>query len=209
MPYSDQDQNNAYHKKYYQQNREKMIADQKVRNDTMTDEEKAKRKEYMRQYHKAYYEANKEKIAEQAKEKYQKNKDAHKQKSKRWRENNPERAKEIYAAYADANREKISQRSKDWYAQNKERAAKSARIAKLKKYGITEKDYQEILASQGFKCAICGADHQETKDAALRVDHCHETGTVRGLLCNKCNTGLGLLGDTADAIMKAAAYLTK
>lgn len=73
--------------------------------------------------------------------------------------------------------------------------------------------YNELLATQGGVCAICKEKdkrvHRVTgKQWDLAVDHCHETGEVRGLLCNKCNRGLGLLGDKADTLMRAVAYLT-
>lgn len=57
-------------------------------------------------------------------------------------------------------------------------------------YGISLGDYNELLAQQSEKCAICGK-HQSEFDYPLHVDHNHQTGKVRGLLCVGCNTGLG------------------
>lgn len=71
-------------------------------------------------------------------------------------------------------------------------------------YGITIDQYNAMLAAQGGGCALCGA---EPKRRPLDVDHCHETGKVRGLLCNKCNTSLGRLGDTLESILKIVSYL--
>lgn len=59
-----------------------------------------------------------------------------------------------------------------------------------------------FLKQQAGACAIC-----ETKKRRLYVDHCHDTGLVRGLLCPACNTGIGLLGDNAETLSKAVAYL--
>jgi len=76
------------------------------------------------------------------------------------------------------------------------------------KYGITENHYQELLKKQGGVCAVCGSP--ESGNASCRrlvVDHCHETGAVRGLLCHQCNTGIGQLRDSAEMLEKAAAYL--
>ena len=59
-----------------------------------------------------------------------------------------------------------------------------------------------FLKQQAGACAIC-----ETKKRRLYVDHCHDTGLVRGLLCPACNTGIGLLGDNVETLLKAVSYL--
>jgi Recombination endonuclease VII. len=74
-----------------------------------------------------------------------------------------------------------------------------------KEYGITVEDVMAFLHLQSGCCAICQRQFTEP----FRVDHDHNTGVVRGLLCNNCNLGLGLLGDTTDAIEKALNYLRK
>lgn len=71
-------------------------------------------------------------------------------------------------------------------------------------YGITLKEYNKILKKQEGGCAICGTTALEQ---ALSVDHDHDTGEVRGLLCSNCNRGIGLLGDSSDTLMRAAEYL--
>lgn len=83
---------------------------------------------------------------------------------------------------------------------------KRAFDARLKKYGITEEDYRYFYAIQKGCCAICKIPEKAIKKA-LCVDHCHETGKVRGLLCNSCNAGIGLLGDSYEIIIKAAYYV--
>lgn len=70
-------------------------------------------------------------------------------------------------------------------------------------YGLTQGGYAELQAIHGGRCAICG---DPAKDA-LNVDHCHDTGTVRGLLCEKCNLGLGLFADDPERLRAAAEYL--
>jgi hypothetical protein len=78
------------------------------------------------------------------------------------------------------------------------------------KYGITEAQYNEMLESQGNKCAICKSS--ETKDKKrhrFMVDHCHSTGVVRGLLCSSCNKAIGLLHDSPDILQSAISYLQK
>jgi len=72
-------------------------------------------------------------------------------------------------------------------------------------YGITEEDLQKILKLQGGICKICGTDTPEGKGWV--VDHNHKTGEVRGILCAKCNTGLGMFGDSKERLQKAINYL--
>lgn len=73
-------------------------------------------------------------------------------------------------------------------------------------YGITPEKYDEMLVAQGGLCKICrGSDNGPW--GKLAVDHCHKTGRVRGLLCAKCNKGLGQFNDNPELIRLAAAYL--
>jgi len=71
-------------------------------------------------------------------------------------------------------------------------------------YDITLEDYDALLRRQHGRCAICGRIPQKMR---LAVDHDHETGGVRGLLCQRCNTGIGHLGDDPERCDRAAAYL--
>lgn len=80
----------------------------------------------------------------------------------------------------------------------------------VRKYGITQHDYNALLASQGGVCGICGSDDPSKGRAGNKffcVDHDHITGRVRGLLCVPCNTGLGRLGDNVASLERAIAYL--
>ena len=73
----------------------------------------------------------------------------------------------------------------------------------VKKYGITEADYKRMFAAQKGKCAVCG----KTQERAFDVDHCHNSGVVRGLLCTSCNRMIGHAGDDASRLVRGAAYL--
>jgi hypothetical protein len=90
-----------------------------------------------------------------------------------------------------------------------------SRAAGLKRrYGITEEDYEKLLEEQGGKCAICGSTQGRVHTATgeprhLAVDHDHETKEIRGLLCDPCNQGIGLLGDDPNRLVDAAAYLMR
>ena len=83
---------------------------------------------------------------------------------------------------------------------------------KLKKqFGMTLEAYDQMLAAQNGVCAICRKP-ETAKDGyggvkRLSVDHNHETGKVRGLLCGRCNTGLGFFKDNPDVLAEATAYL--
>lgn len=81
----------------------------------------------------------------------------------------------------------------------------------LKKlYGITVKDYERMLAEQDGLCAIClTTPDQQKRRKYLCVDHDHETGEVRGLLCGPCNSAIGLLKDNPLMLQSALNYLQK
>lgn len=77
------------------------------------------------------------------------------------------------------------------------------------KYGITPGDYYRMLAEQDGRCAICLSDTDSYGRSKFSVDHDHETGEVRGLLCTHCNRAIGLFGDNAERLTRAANYLGK
>ena len=73
------------------------------------------------------------------------------------------------------------------------------------RYGIDQEEYDALLKEQGHKCKICDAKH--TGHKPLCVDHCHNSTRVRGLLCKKCNTSLGLLREDPKIMVNAILYL--
>jgi hypothetical protein len=113
----------------------------------------------------------------------------------RWRQRIAEdpdfrvREKARRRAYYDANKEELRARRQFEYLQ--------------RSYGLTRADYEALLAAQGGVCPLCGKRSTKT----LCVDHCHETGTIRGLLCRQCNFALGCFTDSQAAMMAAIAYL--
>ena len=76
----------------------------------------------------------------------------------------------------------------------------------LAKYGITLDDFMKMLDIQGYQCVICKT-HQSELDYRMAVDHCHNTGKVRGLLCRPCNHAIGLLKDDPRITERAYLYL--
>lgn len=82
--------------------------------------------------------------------------------------------------------------------------AKKARWARVKKeYGLSELDVAQMLNKQNCQCVICGINIE----TGYHIDHCHSTGKVRGLLCQKCNQAIGLLQESESLFFKAAQYI--
>lgn len=80
----------------------------------------------------------------------------------------------------------------------------------LGRRNLTLADYHRMRDEQEGKCAICGTTDPGLRHSArLLIDHDHQTGKVRGLLCNGCNTGLGAFKDAPEALLRAAAYLIR
>lgn len=80
----------------------------------------------------------------------------------------------------------------------------------ISSYGITIQEYKELSEAQNNVCAICGNAETATlrgKVKSLAVDHCHQSGKVRGLLCADCNRALGMFKDNIQTIENAAEYL--
>jgi recombination endonuclease VII len=79
----------------------------------------------------------------------------------------------------------------------------------LGKYRISASEYDDLLANQGGRCAICGnpPSGQGTSMARLHIDHDHDTGRIRGLLCGRCNPGLGYFLDSPARLRVAADYI--
>ena len=77
----------------------------------------------------------------------------------------------------------------------------------LRKYGITQTEFDTMLSSQKGRCAICGTGEPGAKGWC--IDHCHNTDKVRGLLCSQCNTALGLMKEDVAAIRSMASYVLR
>jgi hypothetical protein len=88
-------------------------------------------------------------------------------------------------------------------AQVKERART------LRTYGLTETDWDGLVKRQGNRCAICRTDKPGGRGERWHIDHDHITGRVRGLLCGRCNSAIGMLQDDPEIIRAAARYVIK
>ena len=102
-----------------------------------------------------------------------------------WRKQNKEKCKEHYLKYREKGREGAWRR----------------------RYGITREDYNLMLENQNYTCAICHTTDVGRGHTHFHVDHNHDTGEVRGLLCDKCNRGLGYFNDNIKTITNAIKYL--
>jgi hypothetical protein len=104
--------------------------------------------------------------------------------------------------------EKARERARRWDKANPGKRRETSRRNNWKKAGIdmTTERYDEMLARQDGRCALCGR-HQTEFKRRLAVDHNHKTGVVRGLLCYPCNISLGKLGDDTESILRVLDYL--
>jgi len=110
---------------------------------------------------------------------------------------------EIFRSYWAANKDEINARRRARLRTDPEYRKKGQQRYRARCYGLSRDDYDALLALQGGVCAIC------SKNRPLGVDHCHLFNEVRGLLCNKCNLGLGMFDDDPDRLRAAADYLER
>lgn len=142
------------------------------------------------EYQRAYRLKHKEEKKERNKKYYQNNKEKHKEYN---REYNEQHRKEI-AKYAFIHKDKIKNRHLK------------------RRFKLSLDEYMILWNKQNGKCAICRKeetvlDHRSGKTRMLAVDHNHDTGNNRGLLCNNCNQGLGRFQDSLTLLEAAVAYL--
>ena len=123
---------------------------------------------------------------------------------KAYRERTKERRSQQGKARYEASKQQVLATRKTQYQVNKERH-RAASIKKL--YGLTPEEWNALFEQQKGQCAICGNDFDMNKSKFIQVDHCHDTGVIRGLLCTKCNVGLGAFGDSLEMLLKAVQYL--
>lgn len=122
---------------------------------------------------------------------YHKSPEKYREKARSARAKNPERAKAL-------------QKARYW--KDRDKSLAGLRKWSLKRnYGITLEEYDAMFRAQCGKCAICGGVNADGRN--LHVDHNHESGIVRSLLCSKCNTAIGLVNENRDTLRYMIAYL--
>jgi hypothetical protein len=157
----------------------------------MTPEEKLQKQ---RDYQKAYREAHKDK-AKAYQQKYREANGEHLREEMRQYHADHKEVRNAYRRKWSIDNKAKEKAGRDaWYAENKDGKYRDTILRT--KYGITLTQYNELLVKQGGTCALCSRTDAGTKDKRrLHVDHCHQTGIVRGLLCHFHNTAVGAIGD--------------
>ena len=152
--------------------------------------------EYRRAKSRAYKAKNAERLRAQRLEKY-----ATEDKGER---------RDRRSAYWHENKERIRARRAAHYERNKDRIKRAVRDYTLKRrFGFGQDEYDRMADAQGRLCAICSRPEGKSRGQRLAVDHDHDTGKVRALLCVQCNAGIGSLQDSPEVLDKAAAYLRR
>ena len=99
---------------------------------------------------------------------------------------------------------------KDYFHNNPKAKKKRAENNRKFKYGISVEEFNQLLIAQNYCCAICDIHlDEQTYNTTPRVDHCHSSKKVRGLLCGQCNVGLGHFYENENSLFKAIEYLRK
>jgi hypothetical protein len=104
--------------------------------------------------------------------------------------------------------------SKECYIKHRKSNAADSKILnklyqKKFRYNLSAEQYYQLIIDSNHRCAICNTEFDETKRNGINVDHSHETGKVRGLLCHNCNALLGHCHDNIDILKNAIEYLKK
>lgn len=170
------------------------------------------------EYSKKWYDENKEKIKACSKKYRKKNKEKIKWKRKKYNQKHKDKIKEYNKKYQKKHKEKIKWKKKKYNQEHKgerkayyEKSKDKRKEAYLNRvYNLNIKDYDKILKQQGGVCAICRkkeTNKRNGKTICLSVDHCHQTGEVRGLLCIKCNIIIGNLKEDISLFYKCIKYL--
>jgi hypothetical protein len=115
-----------------------------------------------------------------------------------------EKNKACKTRYRESNREKIRSQALDRYYAETDRE-RWYNYELKKHYGIDLIEYKDRLEAQNNVCRICGGVNKN--GSRLCVDHDHTNGKIRGLLCKRCNTLLGLCGDSVEILMSMISYL--
>ena len=157
----------------------------------------------------AYYVANKEKMCVQQRVRRAKHREETNARCReKSRQRTPEEKKRIQIrkkAYYLANRDEILRKGRAYAAADRRDITKIKKNHLWQKFKLTLEEWEQMYSNQGGVCAICGKKCRTGKD--LSVDHNRETGKVRSLLCQGCNTGLSMFRDNSKLLIIAAKYL--
>ena len=126
---------------------------------------------------------------------------------RRYAENRKHREEKLAAnrAYRAAHRDRLNAERRDKWRSDADLRARHGAALLDRNYGLSRDEHRRLLEAQNGVCAVCKLPSRR----ALCVDHCHATRQVRGLLCDKCNTALGLLGDDSGRMRAAGANVDR
>jgi len=126
---------------------------------------------------------------------------------RRYAEDRKHREEKLAAnrAYRAAHRDRLNAERRDKWRSDAALRARHGAARLDRNYGLSREQHRRLLEAQNGVCAVCKLPSRR----ALCVDHCHATRLVRGLLCDKCNTALGLLGDDSTRMRAAGAYVDR
>jgi hypothetical protein len=186
MRYYTAEEKREYYKQYRLKNKERISARSKIRAKEYNATHRAEKNKLQRDYCKR----NKEKVRLSKQKYYQENKEKIYEHQKQYNETHKER--------------RVGEAKRYYHKHREEEGYRGLRNL----YSITKEQYDEMFMKQNGCCAICGI-HHTSLTKKLYVDHDHDTKELRGLLCNKCNLGLGLFRDDVSLLQKATDYLSK
>lgn len=168
----------------------------------LSPEKKAALKEYMR----SWRAANKETLAEKSKEYRAKN--AERIRARKRAVYSSSRAKDRNSKYYAANADRLSLQSRRYYQLNAEERREYAKAFRDKNVDIlrVRRGLPPPTRAEPEHCELCG---RHRGDRRLHLDHCHELNLFRSWLCGRCNTAIGMLGDNAAALQRAADFLRR
>lgn len=156
---------------------------------------------------KKYYTSNRQKLIDNALKWKKENRDRVNELARKDYKNNPEKYKKWRENYLYPNSEKRKEWRKKYY-ESKRYEIGTREVCR--NHGVEVKTYNEMMEAQQGKCALCGkAETRKMRGRVMRlcIDHNHETGKIRALLCHDCNSGLGKFYDSPDLLTMAAIYL--
>lgn len=167
----------------------------------------------IKQKNRSTHESNRDSHIEGFKKYYEENKQDIRERQKVYRDENPQVHRTCNSRYYYGNWDRIQQERKMNRELNGEQLTLDDWRRRLKRtYGLTVEDYYEMLENQENSCYICETTTPgragKGPERVFAVDHCHQTGKVRGLLCHSCNKGLGFFKDNPVLLQKAITYLS-
>jgi len=143
-----------------------------------------------------------------SKRSYKKNKIKKIKQATLWAKNNSERRNELNRQWRQRNPELVNISTRQWQKRNPELVKIYNRKSHLKYYyNLSFKKYNKLLKKQHYKCAIKSCKIKYSEKEKLSVDHNHKTNKVRGLLCGKCNRGIGNFNENIKLLKDAISYL--